>query len=225
MKLNSSARFLTPNIALGDMKQTHTNIHTDTPTVFANALKNTYTSVNVSCVSNGVWRASKMLLCCSVSDSCCLVMAALLTETTLGQLSSLFLLSASVPSVCSHCRMCLCLTCCLLLSLLWYSPFAPVSLLLPLRSVLPPSAELREGWYSNECVALLSISFLPLNCHLCLCLCCFMCRSEVFKTCLYSLVLWDTLYPGIPRFSCTFLFLSLCVCGCVCCEYLLWFRP
>lgn len=107
-----------PNIALGDMKQTHTNIHTDTPTVFANALKNTYTSVNVSCVSNGVWRASKMLLCCSVSDSCCLVMAALLTETTLGQLSSLFLLSASVPSVCSHCRMCLCLTCCLLLSLL-----------------------------------------------------------------------------------------------------------
>lgn len=38
--------------------------------------------------------------------------------------------------------------------------------------LLPPSAELREGWYSNDRVALFeslpSIPFLPLNCHLCL---------------------------------------------------------
>lgn len=70
---------------------------------------------------------------------------------------------------------------CSLSNLFSLSVFCPVSdifcffslcLLLSLLPcfILPPSAELREGWYSYDCVALLSLSWVfslfPFNCHL-----------------------------------------------------------
>ena len=75
---------------------------------------------------------------------------------------SFFLLSFlfGSPSACCYLFMLLCLTCflfCLLspfwlLSLLLSSLLLLLLLFLLLWSVLPPSAELREGWYINVCV-------------------------------------------------------------------------
>lgn len=77
------------------------------------------------------------------------------------------------PSVCCHLAVLLCLTCFFSVSLVSSLIFPLFSLVLhlslPPYSVLPPSAELREGWYSNDRVAFLSLSCLlclPLNCHL-----------------------------------------------------------